>query len=256
MSPSVQETSSEQITNLQDDNFNKSESLWWESWKRLRKNRAAVIGMIVIFVSIAVAILAPVLAPRRYDKQILTDNNAAPNWVISIFPNLVPKEDGGYVNVNNDYILGADGLGRDLLSRIIYGARVSLAVAFIGPLTSLLIGMIVGLVAGYLGGWLDNVLMRVVDLMYAFPTLLFVILLMSFFRTSFAHPKEGTIAYTLGNLDASTGGMLFIFIGIGLTSWMQMARIVRAQVLSIREKEYIEAAVSIGMSGVVLRYSR
>jgi len=88
--------------------------------------------------------------------------------------------------------------------------------------------------------------MRFVDLMYAFPTLLFIILLMTFFRTSFAHPAPGTLAYTLGELDSSTGGMLFIFIGIGLTSWMGMARLTRGQVLSARETEYVEAARALG----------
>jgi len=101
-------------------------------------------------------------------------------------------------------------------------------------------------VAGYVGGWVDNVIMRITDIMYAFPTLLLIILLMSFFRSSMGDLEPGTFAYSMGQLDASTGGMLFIFIGIGLTSWMQMARLTRGQVLSVREEEYIQAARSIG----------
>jgi len=256
MSVSEQKFSTTGVARLQEDENTRGENPWWEAWKRLRKNRFAVAGLIIILLNILAAIFAPVLAPKPYDKQILTDNNSAPSWVVSLFPNLVAKEDGGYVNVNNDYTLGADALGRDILSRIIYGARISLAVAFVGPLTSLIIGLLVGLIAGYIGGWTDNTLMRIVDLMYAFPTLLFVILLMSFFRTSFAHPQPGTISFTLGKMDTATGGMLFIFIGIGLTSWMQMARLVRGQVLSIREKEYIEAAVSLGAprSSIIMRH--
>ena len=256
MSVSEQKISTTGIARLQEDSYVKGENPWWEAWKRLRKNRFAVAGIIIILFTILTALFAPLLAPREYAKQVLVDNNAAPGWVVSLFPNLVSKEDGGYVNVKDEYTLGADALGRDILSRIIYGARISLAVAFVGPVTSMIIGLLIGLLAGYAGGWLDNTLMRIVDLMYAFPTLLFVILLMSFFRTSFSHPEPGTISYTLGKLDTATGGMLFIFIGIGLTSWMQMARLVRGQVLSIREKEYIEAAVSIGAprSSIVFRH--
>jgi oligopeptide transport system permease protein len=88
--------------------------------------------------------------------------------------------------------------------------------------------------------------MRLVDLMYAFPTLLFIILMMTFFRFSFANPEPGTFQYTVASIDRSMGGMFFIFLGIGLTSWMQMARLVRGQVLSVREKEYIEAAHALG----------
>lgn len=201
---------------------------------------------IIVFFML-VALFAEQLAPRPYDRQVLVDNNAAPQWIIDIFPVMIARgEPGGYVTVTNDYPLGADGLGRDLLSRIIYGTRVSLAVAFIGPVVSLMAGLLVGMIAGYYGGRIDNLLMRITDLMYAFPTLLFIILLMTFFRTGFANPEPNTVAWVLGRLDQSMGGMLFIFIGIGLTSWMQMARLVRGQVLSIREKEYVEAAHAMG----------
>lgn len=224
----------------------KGESLWQESWRRLRRNRLAVIGGIIILINIFMAIFAPVLAPRAYDRQTLVDNNAVPRWVTSVFPSMTPRDEGGYVTISSDYTLGADNLGRDIWSRIIYGSRVSLLVAFIGPLVSILVGLLVGLVAGYFGGIADNVLMRMVDVMYAFPTLLFIILLMTFFRTSFAKPEPGTFQAAIGQIDQASGGMIFIFIGIGLTSWMQMARLVRGQVLSVREQEYVEAARSIG----------
>lgn len=222
------------------------QSLWSESWRRLRRNRAAFLGVVIILINVLMAIFAPVLAPLPYDQQVLQDNNAAPLWVTRLFPNMKPKEEGGYVTVSDQYLLGADKLGRDLWSRIIWGARVSLTVAFIGPAVSILVGLIVGLIAGYFGGWIDNFLMRAVDVMYAFPTLLFIILLMTFFRTSFAQPDPGTFAYSLGQLDTASGGMLFIFVGIGLTSWMQMARLVRGQVLSQRNREYVEAAHAMG----------
>jgi oligopeptide transport system permease protein len=225
----------------------KGESLWMDAWKRLRRNKAAVAGGILLIFAILVAIFAPVLAPRGYSETDLDNNNAAPEWVISLFPSMKAKgTEGGYITVNNAYPLGADNLGRDLLSRIIYGTRISLSVAFIGPFVSIVVGMIVGMAAGYIGGRVDNVLMRIVDLMYAFPTLLLIILLMAFFRTTFTTSQAGSLSATLGKLDNAMGGMLFIAIGIGITSWMQMARLVRGQVLSIREKEFIEAARSIG----------
>lgn len=228
------------------DKKNRSEGYWSDAWRRLRRNKPALLGATIIAIAILVAIFAPAIALQDYDEQTLVDNNAAPRWITQLFPNMKPRSEGGYVNVIERYPLGADALGRDLFSRIVYGSRVSLAVAFIGPIVSMLIGVAVGLVSGYFGGRIDNGLMRLVDLMYAFPTLLFIILLMTFFRAGFAEPAPGTLAATLSNLDRAMGGMLFIFIGIGITSWMQMARIVRGQVLSVREKEFVEAAHSIG----------
>jgi oligopeptide transport system permease protein len=225
----------------------KSQSLWADSFRRLRRNVLAMMGLIVIIFYIFVAIFAPFIAPQPYDVQDLTAARTAPTWVTQIFPSMRPVgTERGYVKINEDYILGADDIGRDLLSRIIYGTRVSLIMAFVGPTVAITIGLVVGLLSGYLGGWVDNLLMRIVEIMYAFPTLLFVILLMAFFRLSFAEPEPGTLAYTLGELDQATGGMLFIFIGIGMTSWMQMARLVRGQVLSLREREFVEAANALG----------
>lgn len=232
-------------------------SPWMDAWRRLRRNRAAIIGFAVIVIAVLTAIFAEQIAPYDYKTQDYLSLNAAPQWIVDIFPAMTPLgEPGGYVNVNAEYILGADNLGRDLLSRIIYGARISLSVAFIGPTISLLVGTLFGMVAGYSGGQVDNLMMRLVDIMYAFPTLLLVILLMAFFRASFEEGDQGTLAYKLNQLDAAFGGMLFIFVGIGLTSWMDTARLARAQILSIREKEYIEAAVSIGArdSTIIFRH--
>lgn len=225
----------------------KGESLWLDSWKRLRRNKAALLGAMIIIANIFVAFTAPVLAPKAYDATVLADNNAVPLWVTKVFPTMIPRgEPGGFVTISDNYVLGADGLGRDLLTRIMYGAQVSLLVAFIGPLFAIIVGMAVGLTAGYARGWVDNVLMRIVDIMYAFPTLLLVILLMAFFRFGSENLTPGTFGATISQIDRESGGLLFVFIGIGITSWMNMARLVRGQVLSVREKEYIEAARSLG----------
>ena len=217
-----------------------------DSLHRLARNRPAMIGGILIVVMVLLSIFAPLIAPKPYDAAVLTDNNSAPTWITRLFPTMLPRDQGGYVNINEGYTLGADKLGRALLSRLLYGSRISLAVAAVGPLISFGVGLLVGITAGYVGGKLDNLLMRFVDVMYAFPTMLLIILMMTFFRTSLSDAETGTFAHSLARLDTSLGGMFFIFIGIGLTAWMGTARLVRGQVLSLREKEYILAAEALG----------
>jgi len=219
----------------------KSRSLSQEAFRRLVRNRAAVCGGIIIIVIILIAVLADFIAPYTYDKQSLSEGNVVPTWLTNVFISMRP-----YAKIADRFPIGADSLGRDLLSRIIYGARISLAVAFIGPIISLVIGVIYGSIAGYVGGTTDNIMMRIVDVLYAFPGLLFIILLMAFFRNSFSDPEPGTLTYFLGQMDAKFGGLLFIMIGIGLTAWETTARLTRGQVLSVREKEYIEAARALG----------
>lgn len=234
----------------------KGTSLWMDAWRRLRRNRMAILGLVIIILFILMAVFAPVIAPYDYRTQTLSERDVVPQWVTSLFPNMTPTTEGGYVRISDAYPLGADNLGRDLLSRIIYGSRVSLLVAFIGPLTAMLVGLPFGLISGFKGGRVDNLMMRFVDVMYAFPTLLLIILLLAFFRSSLAQAERDSIIFTLSRLDQSTGGMLFIFIGIGLTSWMDLARLVRGQVLSVREKEYIEAAraLGVGTRGIMFRH--
>jgi oligopeptide transport system permease protein len=161
---------------------------------------------------------------------------------------IVRPNSTGYTPLRNEYLLGADYLGRDLWSRLAFGARVSLLVALVGPLVSFVVGLPYGLISGYFGGSIDNWMMRFVDLMYAFPTLLLIILLMAFFRSSAASTQPGTFVYAMGELDRGSGGMFFIFLGTGLTSWMGLARLTRGQVLQAREQEYVVAARALGQS--------
>ncbi len=219
----------------------KRESMAKDALRRLLRNRAAVIGGSIIIILILIAIFAEYIAPRYFAYQILTEQNVVPAWLVKVFP--TTKD---YAVINNNYALGADYVGRDLLSRIIYGARISLTVAFVGPLISLMIGVLYGSISGFFGGNVDNLMMRVVDVLYAFPSLLFIILLMAFFRSTFSAPDPTSITGMISSLDQKMGGMLFIFIGIGLTAWETMARLTRGQVLSIREKEFVEAARTMG----------
>jgi ABC-type dipeptide/oligopeptide/nickel transport system permease subunit len=178
-------------------------SLWRDAWRRLLRNKLAVAGGITVVILCLVAIFADILAPYPYTK--------------TNFGNL-------YEFPSRDFPLGTDQLGRDVLSRMIYGARVSMLVGVGAQVIVLLIGVPIGLVAGFAGGRVDMVLTRFVDVMYAFPRLLFVILIMSM----------------LG------AGLVNIFIAIGLTGWVGIARQTRAQVLSIKEKEFVEGARSLG----------
>ena len=227
----------------------KRESLWQDALRRLVRNRAAVGGGAIIILLILMAVFAPLLAVKPFEVQVLLDQNKVPKWLVSIFPTMRP-----YARFSTDYPFGADYVGRDLFSRIVYGSRVSLTVAFVGPLISLFIGVIYGSISGYFGGSVDNIMMRIVDILYAFPTLLFIILLMAFFRSTISGIQPGTFAYWLNQLDESVGGMLFIFIGIGLTAWQTTARLTRGQVLSVREKEFIEAAHTIGATDLRIMF--
>jgi len=223
----------------------KSESLGKDAFRRLIRNRAALVGGIIIILLYVIMIFAGKIAPFDFAQQTLSEQNAVPPWLMKVFPGMQAYGKPPVDNPNK-YLLGADYVGRDILSRIIYGSRVSLIIAIIGPLISLVIGIIYGSISGFFGGRVDNIMMRIVDVLYAFPSLLFTILLMTFFRNTLSNPAPGTFGAALSALDSNLGGMLFIFIGIGLTAWETMARLTRGQVLSIKEKEFVEAARAIG----------
>ena len=180
-------------------------SLWRDAWQRLRKNKMAVGGGITLLLFILMALLTPWLAPYSYEAQNL-DLGASPpsaaHW------------------------LGTDVFGRDVLTQVMYGGRVSLAVGFIATAVALLIGVTWGAVAGYVGGRVDAVMMRIVDILYALPFMIFIVLLMVVFGRN----------------------VLLLFLAIGAVEWLTLARIMRSQVQSLRQQEFIEAAISLGLS--------
>jgi len=148
-------------------------------------------------------------------------------------------------------------MGRDVLSRIIYGARISLAVGFLGALSSFIIGVSLGTLSGIYGGRVDTVIMRFVDIVYAFPNLLFIILLMVVFKSAVFTESMNPVGRVISEIDSALGGILFILIGICTVSWVSMARTARGMALAVREEEYIEAAEAIGASKVriILRHA-
>ena len=196
--------------------------------KRLLKNKPAVISLVVLVLLVLVAVFAPWIAPKHYASGDLMANFATPG---ARFP------------------LGADFLGRDMLSRLIYGTRISLSVAFFGAFFSFTVGLIYGVIAGYRGGRLDAIMMRIVDVLYAFPGLLFIILLMVAFKTGFGGGvTDNPLMQAIGRFDARLGGMFLIIVGISLTSWVGMARLTRGMALSLRHSDFIQAAKALGAS--------
>ncbi|HZQ98398.1 MAG TPA: ABC transporter permease [Chloroflexota bacterium] len=178
-------------------------SLWRDAGRRLLRNKLAVAGLIGVCVLVFLAVFADVISPYPYDYQDFLHINEEPSWQ---FP------------------LGTDLVGRDMLSRVIYGARVSLSVSLLSQIVILCIAVPLGALAGYRGGWVDMLVMRMVDVFYAIPSLLLAILIMSM----------------LGR------GIENLFIALIVTGWLTLTRLTRAQVLTLRDKEYVKAARTAG----------
>ncbi len=187
--------------------MNQESSLWSDAWRRLLANKAAVAGGLILLVLIFLAIFAPWIAPHSYSYQNLELGAQPPS---------------------SEFLLGTDTLGRDLFSRILYGARVSLLVGFVATSVALVIGVSWGIVAGYFGGRIDSVMMRIVDVLYGLPFIIFIILLMVIFGRN----------------------IWLLFGAIGAVEWLTMARIVRGQVLTVKTQEYVLAAHAMGVSNI------
>ncbi len=198
----------------------KSTGLWRDAFARLRKNRLAMVGLVSVIVLFLLAIFGPMIAPYPYQEQDL-------KAVLANGGRPVPPGGEGH-------LLGTDQIGRDLFSRLLDGARISVSVAIVVQIVVLVIGVPIGALAGWFGGRIDNLLMRFTDVMYAFPDLLFIILL--------------TVAFRETAFGRAIDGLLLVFVAIGLTSWVTVARLVRGQLLSLKETEFVEAARAIGVS--------
>jgi ABC-type dipeptide/oligopeptide/nickel transport system permease subunit len=194
--------------------------VWWDALARLRKNKLAVIGFFVVVFLALVAILGPTLAPWPYyvqDTQAVVHNNLK---ALTPFQNMA-------------HPLGTDGLGQDIMSRLMDGAQISLTVAIVVQVVVIGLGVPIGAIAGWRGGRTDTTLMRFTDVMYAFPDLLLIILF--------------SVAFRQTAFGQAMNGLLLVFVAIGITSWVTVARLVRGQILSLKETEFIEAAQAIGV---------
>jgi len=187
--------------------MSKSSTLWSDAIYRLTRNKAAMFGAFILFVLILCAALAPWIAPYSYSFQNLELGASPPSAA---------------------HILGTDVLGRDLLSRILYGARISLLVGFVATGVALVIGVSWGIIAGYAGGKVDSIMMRIVDVLYGLPFIIFIILLMVIFGRN----------------------LWLLFGAIGAVEWLTMARIVRGQVIGLKNQEFVMAAKAMGVSNI------
>lgn len=173
-------------------------------WQRFKRNRLAVIGACIIITMVVLAIIGPMVSPYSYADQSLLEANQGPSLV---------------------HLFGTDTLGRDIYTRVMYGARISLTIGIVAGLLNLVIGVMYGGVSGYLGGKVDYIMMAIVDVLYGIPLLLYVILLMVIIGP----------------------GLTSIFAALGIAYWLNMARIVRSQIMKVKEEEYVIAAESMGI---------
>ena len=180
-------------------------SLWADAYHRLLKNKMAVFGAVFLTVEVLVCFVGPFISPYGFEEQNLELSLMGPSFA---------------------HWMGTDTLGRDLLTRVMHGGRISIGVGFLASLVSVFVGILYGAASGFIGGRTDNIMMRVVDVLYALPFIFLVIILMVYFGRN----------------------IFLLFVALGFTQWLTMARIVRGQVISIKEKEFVEAAYSMGIS--------
>lgn len=206
-------------------------SLWADAWSRLVRNKAAMLGLGIVIVFFFIAIFGSFLAP--HDPLQINSGKGflpppwAPEWSVST----------GFKG-DPQFFLGTDTIGRDVLSRLIYGARVSMVVALVPTVIITIIGIVLGLIAGFFGGTIDNLLMRFTDIIYSFPDLLFFVVVMFALRDT-----------AIGSMAS---GVVLLFGALAIVNWVGIARVVRGQTLSIKEKEFVEASRSIGTSDRVI----
>lgn len=212
---------------LEPTEFVRGSSLWRDAWKRLLKNKLAIFGLVVVVIITVASLLGPTVIKKTFGftpDYIPTDDIK----LIRSFPPFTGP-DGEF---SWQHPFGTDNAGRDQLARVLQGGQISLFVGIISTLVSLLIGVSYGAIAGYFGGRVDNVMMRLVDVLYSLPYVIVVIVLLSMFRS-----------------QTPRGQLILLFIAIGSVSWLTMARIVRGQVLSLKNQEFVLAARATGVSG-------
>ncbi|WMI71754.1 ABC transporter permease [Aminobacterium sp. MB27-C1] len=194
-------------------------NLWYEAWIRFRRNKLAMIGLFMVIALLSIAIFAPFIAPHDPTKQLI--------WTEGVKAKLAAP--------SAEHWMGTDLYGRDIFSRIIYGARISLQIGIFATIVSLVVGVTLGALAGYFGGYVDDIISWVINVVFAFPFFLFVLAVVAVFKNP---------------------GMIVIFISIGIVTWVPIARVARAQFISLREREYVEATKALGLptSRIIFRH--
>ena len=234
---------------IQQDVMTESTSFFRDGMKRLMRNPLAVMSLILLAVTIIVIIAAPMIVPYGYE-EMLSVNGKRDKGAKNLAPFTYSEAEQRYIEQGNSrfpHIFGTDEQCRDYFIRVIYGARVSLTVGFFASIIVLIIGLIYGSISGYIGGRTDLIMMRIVDIIYSLPDMLMVILL-SVVLQEILHFKSGSALAALGT------NMVSLFIVFGLLYWVGMARLIRGQILSIKENDYVLAARSIGAkSGHIIR---
>lgn len=188
----------------------RSSGLWYEAWLRFKRNKLALLGLFMAASVILIAIFAPLIAPYDPVEQLI--------WTEGREVRLAPP--------NAKHWMGTDIYGRDILSRIIFGARISLQIGIFATIVSLLIGVPLGAIAGYMGRWVDDLISWLINVVFAFPFLLFVLAVIAVFQSP---------------------SLRVVYIAIGLVNWVGIARVVRAQFISLRDREFVEAAKALGL---------
>lgn len=230
----------------QNEKIVKGTSLWADAWKRLLKNKLAVFGLVVLGVMVVAVVIGPSII----------------YYTTGFTPYYIPSDIDGGTRVRSfppswQHPMGTDDSGRDLLARVLQGGRISLMVGIISTIVSLIVGVSWGAVAGYMGGRIDNIMMRIVDIIYAIPYILVVIVLLSVF----GGPNTPAFINSLSSIFGGAGNqglsqIFLLFFALGLVSWLTMARVVRGQILSLKNQEFVLAAKATGVStfGIIFRH--
>ena len=211
----------------------KGASLWRDAWKRLLNNKLAVFGLIVLCIMTIAVIIGPAII----------------KWMTGFDYDDIPQ-DGNFIKSfppSAQHPMGTDDSGRDILARVLQGGRISLMVGIISTIVSLIVGVSYGATAGYLGGKVDNFMMRAVDIIYAIPYILLVIVLLSAFGGENAPAWIQSISNALGS-GQGLSQIILLFFALGLVSWLTMARVVRGQILSLKNQDFVMAARATGVS--------
>ncbi|MBS1254181.1 MAG: Oligopeptide transport system permease protein OppC [Anaerolineales bacterium] len=216
----------------------RTRGLWRDTARYLLHDPLVVACVLYIATLVVVSVFPDTIAPLSYEQTSFRDKLLSPGSIAT------SEKLAGH-----RFLLGSDRLGRDILSRLVYGTRVSIAVAFIGSAVSFLIGVGYGLVSGYSSARIDNLMMRLVDVVYGYPTLILVILL-QVYLTGISQQEAGQttgLQRVVIGLDNRTGGLFFVFVAVGAVSWLNMARLTRGQVMHFRDQEFVQAAYAVGV---------